>query len=141
MLEKLKNNLAKFGTLSKEEKEFFKNTAMSDCIVLSPLGEWVQVNDSDIFFHDDCRYRIKPDYQEPKKLSEEYIEIKISNTHYPEYYVVIDGRLFKLYEIIYMPMFSGFYFKHNNTIWQNINYWDINTKMKCNQKCYVKISR
>jgi hypothetical protein len=144
MLEKLKNNLAKYHSLSEDEQQYLLNIGKNNCLILMFDGTWGEPNYTKLYdelFNNEGRYRIKPDYQEPKKPQDEYIEIKISNTDYPEYYVTVDGRLFELYKIVCMPMFCGYCYKKNKDIWQAITSWDIYTKMKCNQKCFVKINR
>jgi hypothetical protein len=143
LIEKMKKNLAKYGNLCQIEKALLKEIGRNNCQYLEDNGVWCDTCSSNTNeYISSNRYRIKPDYQEPepKQKQEEYYEIQLSKTDYPEYYVVIDGRMFKLYEIQYMPMYDNCYVKSNNE-WVSINEAVARICLNKGQKVYIKIKR
>lgn len=62
IIKALKENLAQFHALTKEQKQFLEDVGKEKCLRLNYDGRWVGNNKPSFF--PDCIYRLRPDYKE-----------------------------------------------------------------------------
>lgn len=74
IIEKLKNNLAKYSNLPREEQKVFEDVGIENCQTLGNDGQWLCLGSPGNPFISVYRYRIKPNYQ-PEEAKIEQCEV------------------------------------------------------------------